>query len=186
VGAGAVLGVVVASPKVTVNVATAGAGVPDSTAAQILAAILAEPTALAILTPTLAFGSTGVGKTTALSEQVLTKDGYRFRYTSDGNEWSAWSPWIAIIKTTGQPLIDAMTVAFDDDDIAAAGDKFYFASHYRHMLRFNLPKMGYDDLVKLTYNGSARSGSIPLTHMSAVVADRPEVVVWNGDSSAYV
>lgn len=179
-GAGA-LSVAVVSKDITVTLAAAG-----STAAAILAALLATPTAVALLTPSLANGSTGAGTVTEAQVQITSanfKDGFRYRYTT-GAAWSAWSAWIKVTKAA-QTIVSGITATFDDDDIGAAGDRFRFCSHYREMLRVTIPVLAYKDVPKTTFKDGHRLITLELAHTSADASDRPFLTVWNSEAVAF-
>jgi hypothetical protein len=159
-GAGA-LSVAVVSKEITVTLAAAG-----STAAAVLAAILATPAAVAVMTPTLAYGSTGAGTITEAQAKIDSTDfvdGFRVRYT-EGSGYNAWGVWRMVTKTAQEigVLAGSITVDFVEDNTAAAGDLFYYGSHYRYMLRVNLPDMNYADAVNAKFSGGIRKADIQL------------------------
>lgn len=178
---GSALAVSVVSKDVKVTLATAG-----STAAAVLAKLLDTPAAIALITPSLANGSTGAGTITEAQAKVTStsfKDGFRFR-TTTGGSWSDWSAWIKVTKSA-QTIASGITATFDDDDIGAAGDRFYFCSHYREMLRVTIPVLAYKDTPKTTFKDGHRMISLELAHTSADAADRPFVTVINSEAVAF-
>jgi hypothetical protein len=178
---GSALAVSVVSKDVKVTLGTGG-----STAAAILAKILDTPAAVALLTPSLANGSTGAGTVTLAQAKITSTsfvDGFRYRYTT-GGAWSAWTAWIKVTKAA-QTIVSAMTVTFDDDDITKAGDIYRFCSHYREMLRVTYPVMAYTDVPKTTFKDGRRMISIDLAHTSADAADRPFITIISGEAVAF-
>jgi len=178
---GSALAVGVVAKAITVTLATGG-----STATAILNAVLNTPAAIALITPTLANGNTGAGLITEAQAEVgaaSLKDGFRFRYTI-GIDWSDWSAWIAITKAA-QDLVYGLTATFDDDDITASGDMFYFCSHYRYGIRINMPNLQYKDAAKPSFSGGIRMADIELEHTSTTAGNRPTVVLYDTRSTAY-
>jgi len=179
-GAGA-LACAVVTKAITVTLASAG-----STAAAVLAKILDTPAAVALLTPSLANGSTGAGTITEAQASISSsnfKDGFRYRTTS-GAAWSAWSTWIKVTKAA-QTVVSGITATFDDDDIGADGDRFRFCSHYREMLRITVPVLAYKDVPKTSFKDGKRMIDIELAHTSADAADRPFITIHNNENADY-
>lgn len=178
---GTTLGCVVVSKDITVTLAAAG-----STAAAILAKILDTPAAVALITPSLAHGSTGAGTVTEAQAKITStsfKDGFRFR-TTTGGAWSAWSAWIKVTKAA-QTIISGITATFDDDDVTADGDRYRFCSHYRRMLRCTIPVLAYKDIPKTIFKDGKRIVDLELAHTSADPTDRPFLTIINGESGAF-
>jgi hypothetical protein len=178
---GSGLAVAVLSKAITVTLGSSG-----STAAAILAALLATPAAVALLTPSLANGSTGAGTVTEAQTVISStsfKDGFRYRYTT-GGAWSAWTAWIKVTKSA-QTIVSGITAAFDDDDITKVGDRFRFCSHYREMLRCTAPVLAYKDIPQTTFKDGHRLITLDLAHTSADAADRPFLTVINSEAIAF-
>ena len=180
---GSGLAVAVVAKAITVTLGGSG-----STASAILAALLANNDVTPLLTPSLAFGSTGAGTVTEAQSTITStsfKDGFRFKYTT-GGAWSSWSAWIKVTKAA-QTLTTAgaITVTFDDDDITAAGDRFRFCSHYREMFRVAIPVLAYKDIPKTTFKDGHRLITLELAHTSADAGDRPLGTVINSEAVAF-
>jgi hypothetical protein len=178
-GAGA-LAVAVVAKAITVTLAAAG-----STASAVLAKLLDTPAAIALITPTLANGSTGAGTISEAQAQITSssfKDGFRYRYTT-GAGWSSWTSWIKVTKSA-QNLHAGLTATFDDDDITAAGDRFCYCSHYRYMLRFTLPNLVFEKATP-DYAGGIRKLNVEAYHTSASTAARPTCDMWDSKAAAY-
>jgi len=161
-------------------------GAEGSTAADILAALLAKEGVPALMTFTLANGSDGSGVVTSAQTKITStsfKDGFRFRYTT-GGAWSAWTNWIKVTESA-QTLVSGITVAFDDDTKAGAGDIFRFCSHYREMLRITIPVLAYKDIPRTTFKDGKRMIELDLAHTSAAEADRPFITIWNSEGTAF-
>lgn len=179
-GAGALACAVVAK-AITVTLAAAG-----STASAVLAKILQTPAAVALLTPSLANGSTGAGTISEAQAQITSanfKDGFRYR-TTTGAAWSAWSAWIKVTKAA-QTIASGITATFDDDDIGADGDLFRFCSHYRSKKRITIPVLAYKDMPKTVFKDGKRMVELDLAHTSADEADRPFIEIDNNENAAY-
>jgi hypothetical protein len=176
---GTTLGCAVVSKDITVTLATGG-----STAAAILAVIIATPAAVALMTPSLANGSTGAGTVTLAQTKITNtsfKDGFRYRYTT-GSGWSTWTSWIKVTKSA-QALHAGITAAFATDDTASDGDRFYYCSHYRYMIRVNLPDMNYSDTVNTSFTGGIRKADIKLYHPNT--STNPTLDMWDQKATAY-
>jgi len=161
-------------------------GAEGSTAAAILAALLAKEGVPALMTFTLANGSDGSGVVTSAQTKITStsfKDGFRFRYTT-GGAWSAWTNWIKVTEAA-QTLVSGITVTFDDDTKSAAGDIFRFCSHYREMLRVTIPVLAYKDIPRTTFKDGKRMIDLDLAHTSAAEADRPFITIWNSEATAF-
>jgi hypothetical protein len=174
----------VVTKAITINVKTTGT-TPTSTAAEILAALLAKTEAVALIDAGLKNGQTGAGVPAAYSAVNLTtsgKDGFRFRYTTGGN-FSEWSSWIAVTKAA-QEMVSGLTVTFDDDDTTIDGDYYYFCSHFRECLRFTLPNMNIDTFTDKVADGVYK-GHLEATHTSASAENRPYAELTNLDAAAY-
>ena len=188
VGAGAVLSCSVSTKEVDVVTATGEAGIGTSTAQQIVDIINATPEAAALMEAGVAEGSTGTGVILVdVTSQALALgivDVFKFRYTTDGTLWSAWSGWRYVSKAA-QPLVYGLTATFNDDDLSITGDKFYFASHYREMLRFVIPNLFYSDLPVVKFANNIRTADINFVHSSATTADRPYIDIINDEEHAY-
>lgn len=166
-----------------------------STAAEILAHCLAQPAILAIF-PFITLAEDEAGTTVdsdGVAETGLDETAFHYRITT-GAGWGEWSRIIKIVKTTAQAMdagcgIDTLgiTANFDDDDIGADGDRWYFCSHYRYMLRANLPNMAYKDAVKPNFTGGVKKADIELTHTSqtSTSAARPSMDLWESKAIAY-
>lgn len=175
------LSVAVVAKAITVTLAAAG-----STASAVLAAIIANGDTTALITPTLANGSSGAGTITEAQAEITSanfKDGFRFRYTT-GGAWSAWTNWIKVTEAA-QTLVSGITVTFDDDTKSAAGDIFRFCSHYREMLRITIPVLAYKDIPRTTFKDGKRMIELDLAHTSAAEADRPFITIWNSEGTAF-
>ena len=175
-GVGA-LACAVASHDITVTLASGG-----STAAEVLAKILATSGATALIDANLAFGSTGAGTMATLTKTNLDVDGFRYRYTT-GAGWGDWSGWEMVTKAA-QDGPSGFKFTFGDDDTAADGDKFYFASHYLYMLRFNLPDLIIEK-AEPDYSGGIRKLKLEAYHSSASTANRPTMVLNDTKTTAY-
>lgn len=184
-GAGATLSCSVATKEVDVVCATGDAGVGISTAAQICAIINATPAAFALMDAGVAEGSTGTGVILAdvVSQSLAAGivDIFRYRSTT-GTGWGAWSGWRYVTKAA-QTISSGITVAMDDDDNCVTGDKFYYCSHYRYMLRFILPDMNYADAVNTVFSAGVRKADIKLYHPNT--GTDPTMVLRDTRATAY-
>ncbi len=180
-GVGA-LSVDVVAKAITVTLASGG-----STATAVLNAIILNGDTTALITPTLANGSTGAGTITdaqSLISSTSFKDGFRYRYTT-GGAWSSWTNWIKVTESA-QDLVSGIQVTFDDDTKSADGDIFRFCSHYREMLRLTAPYLAYKDVPKTTFKDGKRMVDIELATIDTnTEADRPFITVWNSESVAF-
>lgn len=164
-----------------------------ATAAQILAHCLTDSVLLAVM-PIITLAEDEAGTTVdtnGVAETALDETAFRYRITT-GTGWGDWSRIKKIVKTTAQTLdvgvgveTNGITANFNDDDIGADGDRFYFCSHYRYMLRFNLPNMGYKEAAKPTFSGGVRKVDVELYHTSQSAVNRPTCDLWDSRSTAY-
>jgi len=174
------LSVAVVAKAITVTLAAAG-----STASAVLAALQASAEASALITFTLANGSTGAGTITeaqSLISSTSFKDGFRYRYTT-GGAWSTWTSWIKVTKAA-QTIDHGITVTFSDDDAAIDDDKYYYCSHYRYCLRVNLPDLVIEKATP-DYSGGIRKLAIDAYHISSADANRPSLVLTDTRTTAY-
>jgi hypothetical protein len=115
-GAGAALSIGVAGNAITVNSATAGAGVASSTAAQVIAAIIASGPASALVTAALSGNADGTGIINAMAATNLAGGAAAIAATvwSFGafvRNFVARAPidnklsFRATLKLTGQPVL---------------------------------------------------------------------------------
>lgn len=129
------------------------------------------------------------GDTVLVGEMEInqgTPDQFRFRYTT-GGAWSAWSDWASVTTGAGVALAGCLgiTAAFSSTTLGADGDKFYFCSHWRRLLRVVVPILAYKDVPKTTFKDGLRKIEIELSHTSADEADRPYIELVNADATAY-
>jgi hypothetical protein len=136
------------------------------------------------------FAGTYTGGDTVLVGEIEinqgTPDQFRFRYTT-GGAWSSWSEWASVTSPDAVALTGCLgiTAAFSSTTLGADGDRFYFCSHWRRMLRVVVPILAYKDVPKTTFKDGLRKIEIELAHTSADDTDRPYIEIVNGEGTAY-
>ena len=136
------------------------------------------------------FAGTYTGGNTILVGEIEinagTPDQFRFRYTT-GGAWSEWSSWASITTGSAVTLTGCLgiTATFSSTTAGDVGDKFYFCSHWRRMLRVVVPILAYKDAPKTTFKDGLRKIEIELAHTSADDTDRPYIEIVNGEGTAY-
>lgn len=156
----------------------------------IYAGINGEADYLNAGTLSVTFAGTYTGSDTVLVGEIQIKQGtpdeFRYRYTT-GGAWSDWSAYAAITTGSAITLTGCLgiTAQFSSTTAGSDGDRFYFCSHYRRMLRVVVPILAYKDIPKTTFKDGLRKIEIELAHTSADDTDRPYIEIVNGEGTAY-